>query len=247
MSGDRLLEHRRLWRRKPVLAEVYAVWFDELLAALGRPRRVLEVGAGPGFLSEYARTRRPEALWVSSDIATVPWNDVVADALRLPFRDGSFEAVTGFDIVHHLARPADFFRETVRVLAPGGRIACVEPWITPFSRPIYRFLHQEGYRPGLDPWRPFPDAKQAFEGDGGLVSGLLRRARPSDWLALGLGQPRLRTLCGFAYLLSLGFRRGSLLPRPLCRPLLALDRALSRFSGQLGMRALLVWERADSP
>src|SRR5262249_43760289 len=49
VSRERLAEQRRLWERKPVLAEIYAVWFEALLAGLPERGRVLEVGAGPGF------------------------------------------------------------------------------------------------------------------------------------------------------------------------------------------------------
>ena len=55
MSLERLREHRRIWESKPVLAQIYKVWFDLLLAELADAGRVLEVGAGPGFLSEYVR------------------------------------------------------------------------------------------------------------------------------------------------------------------------------------------------
>src|ERR1044071_3153921 len=63
MGLDVFAEHRSIWKGKPVLADIYAVWFDALLDTLGPSRRrVLELGAGPGFFSEYARARRPPAL-----------------------------------------------------------------------------------------------------------------------------------------------------------------------------------------
>lgn len=55
---------------------------------------------------------------------------VEGDALRLPFRDGSFDAVAvGFG-VRNLVDMSAGFREILRVLAPGGRFVVLE-----FSRP----------------------------------------------------------------------------------------------------------------
>lgn len=248
MSLAQLHEHRRVWRRKPVLARIYGVWFDALLDALPEEAgSVLEVGAGPGLLSEYARAHRPRLRWVASDIVETPWNGLVADALRLPVKDATLDAIVGLDLVHHLARPLGFFTEAARVLAPHGRIVTVEPWVTPFSYPLYRWLHQEGCRMRLDPWRPFEAAasaaKDAFEGDAAVLRRLVETTPAEAWRKMGVEPPRLRALNGFAYVLSLGFKGPSLLPRPLAPLFLRLDDALGFAAKWLGLRALAVWER----
>jgi SAM-dependent methyltransferase len=248
MSLSRLLQHREIWGRKPVLADLYRVWFDLLLGELADSRRVLEVGAGPGFLSEYVRRVAPGRLWIATDVLPAPWNDVAADGLRLPFRSGSLDAIAAVDLIHHLARPAALFTEAARVLGPGGRIVAVEPWVTPVSYPVYRWLHQEGCRLDLDPWRPFglaDEDKPAFDGDAAVPYRLVRVARGEDWARLGFEPPRVRVVNGFGYLLSLGFRERSLLPRKLAGAMTRLDSALDGFSAVTGMRALLVWQRAS--
>ena len=247
MSRERLDEHRRIWAGKPVLEGVYAPWFDALLAQAGSGHRVLEIGAGPGFLGAHARRRRPDLRWVATDIIGAPWNDVAADAGRLPFRGASFDAVVCLDLVHHLARPRDFFAEAARVLRPAGRLAAIEPWVTPMSYPIYRWLHEEGCDLGIDPWDPFAasaGAKEAFEGNGALTWRVVGSGDASLWAGLGLGPPRVRRLNSFSYLLSLGFRPGSLLPLklvPLARRIDDLTRALAPLTA---MRAMVVWDRA---
>jgi hypothetical protein len=73
MSLELLEDHRRTWNAKPVLADVYGMWFEALLATRGSsPHRVLELGAGPGF-SEYARRRRPDLSWIAADVVAAPW------------------------------------------------------------------------------------------------------------------------------------------------------------------------------
>ena len=214
MSLERLLEHRALWAEKGVLADVYAVWFRELAALAAAGERVLEVGAGPGLLAEWARRHRPDLRWIAADLLPAPWNDLAGDASAIPMRDGCVDAVLGMDVLHHLARPRAFFEEAARVTGARGRLALVEPWVTPLSYPIYRFLHQEGCTLGIDPWDPFPgEAKDAFDGDGALAWRIVRSTPASEWGRLGFAPPRVLTSNGFAYLLTLGFRRGSLLPR----------------------------------
>ncbi len=228
MSLDLLHEHRRVFASKAVLADVYGVWFDLLLEGLPRNARVLEAGAGPGLFAPHARRKRPDITWIALDLIEAPWNDVVADAQVLPFRDATFDAVVGVDFIHHLEAPLVFFRDVARVLKSGGELRVVEPWVSPFSFPIYRFLHQEGATLGLDPARPFRkgESKEPFDGDAGVTRAIASKVDESAWQKAGFaGRPEFAPVNGFAYLLSLGFKTGSLLPRFLVGPCLAVDRA----------------------
>jgi len=245
MSLEKLREHRTVWQSKPVLRRIYDVWF-RLLSESAPGRRVVEIGAGPGFLAEWAESRRAQGMWVATDLVPAPWNHVAADASRLPFRSGGVDHIVGVDVLHHLAEPRRFFEEASRVLTPGGAVVLVEPWVTILSYPIYRWLHPEGCDLWLDPWRPFArgSAKEAFEGDAAVGWRIVRSATPELWSRLGFEPPRFQIANGFAYLLRLGFRRRSLLPAPLLTLLLRLDAWLSPLAGWLGMRALVVWRRA---
>ena len=130
---------------------------------------------------------------MASDLVPAPWNDLVADGLKLPFRDRSLDAIVALDFVHHVARPGPLFEEAARVLSAGGRVSMVEPWVTPLSYPVYRFLHEEGCRLSLDPWNPFPAARSAdkepFEGDGAVPFRLVRDTKASRWAELGFDAP----------------------------------------------------------
>lgn len=61
----------------------------------------------------------------------------VADGMRLPFADGSFDIVTANMVVEHLADPSAVFSEVARVLAPGGRFVFVTPNV---NHPVVRAL-----------------------------------------------------------------------------------------------------------
>jgi SAM-dependent methyltransferase len=248
VSRSLLDEHRRVWEGKPALRAIYGLWFDLLLAEAPPGGRALEIGSGPGFLGAHARRTRPDLRLLETDILATPWQDAAADSLRLPLRRESMDTMLGVDVVHHLARPARLFSEAARVLVPGGRLVFVEPWVTPLSYPIYRWLHQEGCRLDLDPWNPFGlsgDAgKDAFQGDAAVVWRLVRTTLPSLWRDLGFEPPRVTVLNGLAYLLSLGFKRGSLLPPRMTSAMLRLDAMLVPWAAGLGLRVLVVWDRA---
>jgi demethylmenaquinone methyltransferase/2-methoxy-6-polyprenyl-1,4-benzoquinol methylase len=116
-------------------------------AALSRGQRVLDLCGGTGDLSvALAGAQMPPSFVVCCDfsqpmltLATAKFarkrlgdrlTSVEGDALRLPFRDGTFDAITvGFG-VRNLADMSVGFREMLRVLAPGGRLVVLE-----FSRP----------------------------------------------------------------------------------------------------------------
>jgi SAM-dependent methyltransferase len=245
VSRARLEEHRRLWAEKPLLARVYAPWFERLLREAPPGARVVEVGAGPGTLRAFARERRPDLRWLATDLEPVPWNDVAADAGRLPVSSGAAQAVLGLDVLHHLPDPAAFFSEAARVLGPGGRLGLVEPWISPLSWPIYRLLHEEDCRLGVDPWRPFPADKASFDGDAAVPWRIVRDARADDWRRFGLGTPRVTRLNAFSYMLSLGFRRASLLPLGLAGAVERLDRWTAALAPLFALRAFLAWDKRD--
>jgi SAM-dependent methyltransferase len=96
------------------------------------PRRVLDVGCGTGELAKRIRQTFPKTTVVGCDFsagmlqraaakgAARHW--VQGDACRLPFRNGSFDAVTSTEAFHWFPDQDRALREFHRVLAPGGRL-----------------------------------------------------------------------------------------------------------------------------
>jgi Methyltransferase domain len=80
-----------------------------LQLAAERGADVTGLDAAPGLL-EYARRRVPGATIVQGELQT------------LPFADGAFDAVSGFNSFQYAADPVAALREARRVTAPGGRI-----------------------------------------------------------------------------------------------------------------------------
>ncbi len=97
-----------------------------LLDVVSPGGRVVGLDFSQAMLDAAVR-KRPQIEWVRGD------------ALALPFADGEFAAATiGFGM-RNLADHLRGFRELRRVVAPGGRVVCLEltdppAWAAPFAR-----------------------------------------------------------------------------------------------------------------
>lgn len=131
-----------LWRRRA--AKIVAGW---------RPRDVLDLATGSGDLALTIQRRMPEARITAADFSPEMLavarakgiaNTVLADALQLPFEDGSFDCVT---VAFGLRNMADWDRalgEMARVLRDRGHLLVLDFSIPRGAlRPFYRFyLHR---------------------------------------------------------------------------------------------------------
>ena len=130
------------WRRRA--AEIVRQW---------QPQRVLDLATGSGDLALTIKKTVPEAEVTAADfcaemlaVARVKGlaNTVVADALHLPFADGSFDVVTVAFGLRNMANWDAALREMSRVLAPGGHLLVLDFSLPrgALLRPVYRaYLH----------------------------------------------------------------------------------------------------------
>jgi SAM-dependent methyltransferase len=70
--------------------------------------------------------------YVNVDIAALPGVNVVADVLRLPFRDAVFQHIECDAVLEHVRNPPRAMCELKRVLRPGGSLHIVAPFCHPF-------------------------------------------------------------------------------------------------------------------
>jgi len=162
---ERFEQHRRAWDTDEALRTLYGRWYGLVREKLP-PHELgpwLELGSGPGF----AKNVIPEL--ELSDVVGAPWLQHELDAEQLPFEDGSLGALVLFDVLHHLPHPARFLAEAVRTLRPGGRVVMCEPYVSPVSYPVYRFIHEERCDMSVDP---------LAEAAGAIRSRETRRSRP---------------------------------------------------------------------
>jgi len=229
---------RRIVREKPFLRAIYDDWYARLLRALPpAPGRVLELGAGGGFLDE----KLPEA--IRSEVFLVPGVDAVLDALALPVASGALRAIVMTNVLHHLPSASTFLAEAARCVRSGGVVGMIEPWNTPWSRLVYRRFHHEPFAPEATSWEAAGRGPLS-RANGALPWILFARDRAAlerehpEWSVA-----RVAPFMPFRYLVSGGVSRRSLMPAmatPLWR---ALERALDPLRDRLALFAEIVLER----
>lgn len=239
MSERILREQLAAWERKPCVRRMYRGWFEAMRREMP-PGPALEVGAGIGKFKESV----PGVLTL--DIERTPWTDMVGDAQRLPVRDGALASIVLFDVLHHLPRPALFFAEALRALRPGGRVLIMDPYVSPASYPVYRWLHPEPVDLGCDPLgeaclcsdRPF-DSNQA-------VATVLFFRQPERF-ARAFPQLRVvqrRRLAQLSYPLTGGFGGRALLPDAAIAWLERAEACLGLLDPLLAFRTFIILEKA---
>ncbi len=137
-----------------------AAWRRRAVAAAAPPPagRALDVGTGTGSLALALAAAMPRGRVVGVDfaapmLARAPRRASadglgdrlavsLADGLRLPFADGTFDCVTSAFVVRNVADHGRAFAEQARVLRPGGRAVCLE--LTRPRLPVFRQLF-DGY------------------------------------------------------------------------------------------------------
>lgn len=98
--------------------------------------RMLEVGTGSGFISEYFGTRYRDALRVDAvdvadqRVASEGFDFQVYDGYGLPFASGVFDLIVSNHVIEHVGSremQQAHLRELARVLSPGGLIYLAAP------------------------------------------------------------------------------------------------------------------------
>jgi SAM-dependent methyltransferase len=198
---------RQIIQQNNFLRQTYNEWYAAIAAALpDGPGPLLELGSGAGFLKEHIPGL------ITSEIFYLPGVDAVLDGQQLPIASEALQGIVMVDVLHHLPQPRRFFAEAERCLQPGGVIIMVEPWVTTWSRAIYRRLHPEPFRPEATLWE-FPSSGPLSGANEALPWMVFERDRARFQQEFPRLEIRKISLTmPFRYLISGGFSLVSLCP-----------------------------------
>jgi SAM-dependent methyltransferase len=103
------------WGYDPIASRIIEEFADGLV-----------LDAGSGLKSVYYENV------VNLEVASYPSADVIGIGERLPFGDGSFDAVLSLVVLEHVRDPFRCAAEIARVVRPGGRIYVAVPFLQPY-------------------------------------------------------------------------------------------------------------------
>lgn len=230
---------RKIIFSKPFLKAIY----DEFYSMLARG-----VPPGDGLAVEFGSGAGYAARFIPGLITTEVFPSavqLVCNAQAMPFADGALRAIIMTNVLHHFPNVRQFFTEATRCLRLGGRILMVEPWVTPWSRFVYRNFHHEPFDPEARDWG-FPECGPLSGANGALPWIVLSRDRRKfleEFPKLRI--QKVRPFLPFRYLVSGGVAMRSLMPGFLHSPWARLERLLEPQMPRLAMFAFIIVERME--
>ncbi|MFZ4776842.1 MAG: NAD-dependent epimerase/dehydratase family protein [Terrimicrobiaceae bacterium] len=136
-----ILTHRETIQAKDFLRKVYLSHYADFIkiekSIADQPGVSLEIGSGGGFLKSLLPTI------TTSEAEPVAGIDRVEEAGHLSFPDGALRAIYMTGVLHHLAKPRQFFAEASRCLREGGYLVMMEPHMSAFGKFFFQVLHHE--------------------------------------------------------------------------------------------------------
>ena len=221
------------------LRQIYGSWYEYLMYQIpGDAWGILELGSGGGFLGEV------KPALISSEVFFCPHIRIILDGQILPFGRGELTGIVMTNVLHHIPNVRMFFTEAARSVRPGGIVAMIEPWITPWAKWVYRHLHHEPFNPEATTW-DFPASGPLSAANGALPWIVFERDRVvfetdfPEWQIQAI-QP----IMPFSYLVSGGVSMRQLMPSwsfPIWR---GLEKTLNPWMSSIAMFAYIRLQRS---
>lgn len=238
-SAEYHLIRARIVQNKPLLRRIYLSWYRILDSLIPKDRDgiVVEIGSSTSFSKQVMQGV------ITSDIVDTSRVDIVMDGQYLPFKDDTLRAIVMVDVFHHIPNVELFLRAATKCLKTGGVIAMIEPWATPWSALIYKYLHHEPFDRCTQSWRiqpgmPLTSSNQALPW---IVFKRDRKIFEKKFQELKIASINLHS--PFRYLLSGGISFRSLWPDKLFSLLRLTEDLLVPLNKYIAMFSTIVLKK----
>ncbi|MFN8369422.1 MAG: class I SAM-dependent methyltransferase [Bacteriovoracaceae bacterium] len=125
---------------------------------------VLEVGSGPGLISDYLKEKI-----ILTDLVKYPWIDKEMSAEKLDFPDNSIDVIICSCVLHHLPHPILFLKEAERTLKPNGVLIVIDIKFSILAKMVMGFVKIEGWDYGVN---VYDSTKSVIEGSDSMDANL---------------------------------------------------------------------------
>ena len=228
--------------KKTALQDVYESFYAKMHEHCNEFGKTLEIGSASG------KSKNSFKNIFLSDVVFSHHSDTVCDAHFLPFKNKNFSNIIAIDTFHHLENPLMFVKEASRILTNGGRMALIEPLVTPISQIVYKFFHDEDCSTNINPFQiNAPDQKRnpLKDGNNGLPTAFFLKKKDSFHKEFPeLKIVKFQRLSLFVYPLTGGYKNWCLIPSVLVKSLLKVENFLLPLLGRLmALRMLVVIEK----
>jgi SAM-dependent methyltransferase len=143
-GSERLEKHAKILRQKHLLRNAFQECHQTFLALdkeffSNNVDLRIELGAG------VSPVREAFPAGLATDIVPATHFDRVINAQEMDLADGSAHNLYCQNSFHHFPQPEKFFKEAIRILAPGGGIVLIEPYYSFLSSlfPELEIVHRK--------------------------------------------------------------------------------------------------------
>ena len=224
---------------KPFLKAIYDEWYQTLADELPPiDGKVLELGSGGGYCSDFIPGL------ITSEAFPCSTVQMVVDAQRMPFEDGTLRAIVMTNVMHHIPNVREFLKEATRCLRSGGKILMIEPWVTSWSKIVYTRLHHEPFDPNSAEWT-FP-ARGPLSGANNAMPWIVFERDRAKFEAEfpELSVEKIQPFMPFRYLVSGGVTMRNLMPGFTHGAWLGVENLMKKQMSRLGLFAFVAIRRA---
>src|SRR5439155_11838663 len=153
------------------------------------------------------------------------------------------KAIAMTNVLHHLPRVREFLAESARCVRSGGVLTLIEPWVSAWSKRVYKGAHHEPFVPRAMRWE-FETSGPLSGANGALPWIIFQRDRQQleqefpEWHV-----ESVRPMMPLRYLLSGGVSMRSLVPGWTSGFWATVEQVLGRWNRHLAMFAHVVVRR----